>query len=171
MLLSNYVKKENIILDFSENDKNLIIKEMAEVLANNNGISDKDNFVEGVIKREEVESTAIGNGIAIPHTRGDFCHHLTIGIGRSKNGLDFNAIDGKPVHLIFMIAAPESAKKEYLQIIAKIARFLKSEKNRKSILEAESEDAIIQAIGDFDARCPGVERIKTKDGRVIYKEM
>lgn len=171
MLLSDYVKIENIIYDFEGEDKNILIKEMGDILTASGEVTDEDDFIDGIIKREEVESTAIGNGIAIPHSRGEFCKHLAISIGRSKKGIDFNALDGKPVHIVFMIAAPEEAKKEYLQVIAKIARFLKSENNKKRILDANTKDDILQVIGDFDASFPGVETVKTKDGRVIHKEM
>ncbi|MCK4584281.1 PTS sugar transporter subunit IIA [candidate division WOR-3 bacterium] len=171
MLLSDYVKIENIIPDFEGDDKNTLIREMGEVLTASEEVTDEGDFIDGIIKREEVESTAIGNGIAIPHTRGEFCKHLAISIGISKKGIDFDALDGKPVHIVFMIAAPEEARKEYLQVIAKIARFLKSENNKKKILDAKTKDEILQVIGDFDASFPGVETVKTKDGRVIHKEM
>ena len=171
MLLSDYVKIENIIYDFEGEDKNILIKEMGGILTASGEVADEDDFIDGIIKREDVESTAIGNGIAIPHTRGEFCKHLAISIGMSKKGIDFNALDGKPVHIVFMIAAPEEARKEYLQVIAKIARFLKSENNKKRILDANTKDDILQVIGDFDASFPGVETVKTKDGRVIHKEM
>jgi len=171
MLLSNYVKNQNIISELSGEDKDGVIKEMGNCLATIGDVTNKEELIDGMLKREEIESTAIGNGIAIPHTRGEFCKNLLVCIARSKQGVDFNAIDGKPVFLIFMIAAPETAKKEYLQVIAKIARFLKSENNKKNILYAETKDAILQVIGDFDATFPGVEKVTTKDGRVIYKEM
>ena len=96
---------------------------------------------------------------------------MTISIAKIKEGIDFNAIDEKSVYLVFMIAAPAEAKKEYLQVIAKIARFLKSENNKKKILDANTKDDVLQVIGDFDASFPGVETVKTKDGRVIHKEM
>lgn len=171
MLLSDYVKEENIIPDFAGDDKISIIKEMVEVLRACEEVTDKEGFLDGIMKREEIESTAIGNGIAIPHTRGKFCKALSISIGKSKKGIDFNALDGKPVHLVFMIAAPETAKKEYLQVIAKIARFLRSEDNKKKILDAETKGKILRVINDFDSTFPGVEMVKTKDGRVIHKEM
>ena len=171
MLLSDYVKGENIIIDFKGDDKNTLIKEMSEVLTVSGGVIGKEEFIEGIMKREEIESTAIGNGVAIPHTRGEFCKQLTISIAKIKEGIDFNAIDEKPVYLVFMIAAPAEAKKEYLQVIAKIARFLKSENNKKKILDANTKDDVLQVIGDFDASFPGVETVKTKDGRVIHKEM
>jgi PTS system fructose-specific IIC component len=171
MLLEEFVKKENIIIQFSGTDKQSIIEEMGESLRSSGDISDKESFIDGILKREEVESTAIGNGIAIPHTRGECSKNLSICIGKSREGIEFNALDGKPVNIVFMIAAPGDAKKQYLQVIAKIARFLKREENRQKILEATTEEEVLKIIGDFDASCPGVETVKTKDGRVIHKEM
>jgi PTS system fructose-specific IIC component len=166
MLLEDFIKAETIIPELSATDKESIIHEMAETLATSGALSDKDAFIEGIVSREAVESTAIGNGIAIPHARGEWCTHLMISFGRSSEGIEFKALDQQPVHLVFMIAAPKEAKKEYLQVIAKIARFLKHEKNRQLLTEA-----ILSIIGDFDASCPGVETVKTKDGRVIHREM
>lgn len=171
MLLEDFVKGETVIPELSATDKESIIRQMSETLAESGAVSDKNAFIEGILNREAVESTAIGNGIAIPHTRGDFCAHLAISVGRSKTGIEFNALDGKSVHMVFMIAAPQEAKKEYLQVIAKIARFLKHEENRKLLLDAETKEEILTIIGNFDASCPGVETVKTKDGRVIHKEM
>jgi fructose-specific phosphotransferase system IIA component len=171
MLLESFIKKDTIIPELRATDKKAIIREMCENLAESGAVSDKDAFIEGILAREAVESTAIGNGIAIPHTRGVFCSELAIGVGRSEEGIEFNALDGKPVHIVFMIAAPQDAKKEYLQVIAKIARFLKNEENRRLLVEANTKEHMLSIIGDFDASCPGVETIKTKDGRVIHKEM
>jgi len=171
MLLSDYVKKENIISELEAVDKNSIVKEMGEVLAKSGDITDKDTFIQGIITREEVESTAVGDGIAIPHTRGEFCKQLSVSIGRSTTGVDFGAIDSKPVYIIFMIAAPELANKQYLQVIAKIARFLRHPDNKKAIMDAPDAASILDVIIDFDSKFPGVETVKTKDGRVIHKEM
>ncbi|TET24857.1 MAG: PTS sugar transporter subunit IIA [Candidatus Cloacimonadota bacterium] len=171
MLLSDYVKADTIIAEFTGADKQSTIKEMVNLLASSGDITESEQFLEGIMEREDIESTAIGNGIAIPHARGPYSKNLAISIGKSKQGIDFNALDGNPVHLVFMIAAPTEAKKEYLQVIAKIARFLKNEANRKIIVDAETKEQILQVIGDFDASYPGVETVKTKDGRVIHKEM
>ncbi len=171
MLLEDFVKEENIITELSAKDKKSAIYEMCDALAASGTISDKDEFARGILAREEVESTAIGNGIAIPHTRSASCTNLSICVASSKEGIEFSALDGKPVYTIFMIAAPQESKKEYLQVIAKIARFLKHETNRKQLIEAATTKDVLGIIGDFDASCPGVETVKTKDGRVIHKEM
>jgi PTS system fructose-specific IIC component len=171
MLLEDFIRKETIIPSLSGKDKMSIIREMCETLARSGVVTDKDELLRGMQNREEVESTAIGHGIAIPHARSSSCKELAICVGRSTGGIEFNALDGKPVHIVFMIASPHEAKKEYLQVIAKIARFLKHEENRKQLLESNSGEDMLAIIGDFDASCPGVETVKTKDGRVIHREM
>ncbi len=171
MLLSDYVKKENIISELQGAEKNSIITEMGNLLARSGAVTDKDAFIQAIIVREEIESTAVGEGIAIPHTRGQFCKQLSVSIGRSKNGVDFGALDSKLVYLIFMIAAPEEANKQYLQVIAKIARFLRHPDNKQAMMDADDAARIFDVIVDFDSKFPGVETVKTKDGRVIHKEM
>lgn len=171
MLLEDFVKEENIIIELSAKDKKSAIYEICEALAASGVITDKDEFARGILAREGIESTAIGNGIAIPHTRSASCKKLSICVARSSGGIEFGALDGNSVYIIFMIAAPQEAKKEYLQVIAKIARFLKREENRQNLMEAETKEKVLSIIGDFDASCPGVETVKTKDGRVIHREM
>jgi mannitol/fructose-specific phosphotransferase system IIA component (Ntr-type) len=93
---------------------------------------------------------------------------LKVAFGRSERGVDFEALDEQPVHLIFLIAAPKSIHKEYLQIVAKIARLLKSKVMYQALLKAETPQAIMELIGDFDNVLVEDVQVKTKNGRVLY---
>ncbi|HIE43568.1 MAG TPA: PTS sugar transporter subunit IIA, partial [Candidatus Omnitrophica bacterium] len=110
---------------------------------------------------------AIGKSIAIPHARSDAVEELAVAFARSSEGIDFRSIDGKPVHLVFMIVCPPEIKKEYIQILARIARLCKNEKMREALMQAKNEDEILGFIKGFDIGSGKVE-VKLKRGRTVY---
>ena len=170
MLLSELLTPDLVILDLKARDKRDIIAEMVDLFVQSGIVTDKEKFIEMVEKREQIESTAIGGGIAIPHARSEVVKQLRVGFARSKEGVDFDALDRKPVHLIFMIAAPIDVRKEYLQAVAKVARLLKSSVMRKALMDAETKEDVMRVIMDFDGVVPERVEVKTKEGRVIYKQ-
>ncbi len=170
MLLSDLIDGDLIKLEIESTKKEDIIKEMVELFEKKGVIGDKRKVIDAVMQREQIESTAIGEGIAIPHCRSSEVKELKVALGISRKGVDFEALDGKPVYVIFMILAPEKARKEYIQTVAKIARLLKSKIMREALKKATSEDDIIKVIADFDGIAPEEVKVKMKKGRVIYKQ-
>ena len=122
-----------------------------------------------ISEREDLESTAVGGGVAIPHGRSSSVKRLAVVFARDKDGVDFQSLDKKPVNYIFMIAAPEDVRKEYLQAIAKVARLLKSQLMRERLLEVDTQKEIMEIVRDFDQLVPEKIEVRTKEGRVIYK--
>lgn len=167
-MLSTLIREDLITTNLDSNRKEAVIKELCELFSKAGVIKDLDEFIETIKKRERIESTAIGEGIAIPHGRSNTVKELAIAFGSSKKGVDFHPLDGKPVHLIFMVAAPKEAGKEYLQAVARVARFLKEKDLKKKLLEATTKEDILEAIREFDSRFPEI-RVETKQGRTIYK--
>ena len=163
-----YKRQELIKTDLKSKDKWSIIEELAQLFVDAGYVEDKNEFVNALRRREEIESTAIGDGIAIPHARSEAVKELHVAFGRAKDGVNFDALDKKPVHLIFMIAAPQNVRKEYLQAVAKVARLLKSQVMKKALLNANTVDEVMRIIMDFDGVAPEQVKIKTKEGRVVY---
>lgn len=170
MLLQELIDERLIIMDLTAKNKDGVIKELIEVLAKYNIVKDKTEFVTAIKQREEIESTGIGEGIAIPHVRVGSVNELKVAFGRSKRGVDFKALDRRPVHFIFMIAAPIEPRKPYLQAVAKVARFLKSRVLKESLLKAESSKEVIDLVRDFDGVLPETLKVKTRQGRIIHKK-
>ena len=170
MLLGQLMKEDLITCNLVSKDKIQVIEEMAELFIKTAVVKDKNDFCATIKKREDLESTAIGDGIAIPHGRSDAVNSLKVALGRSKDGVEFASLDKKPVHLIFMIAAPVEARKEYLQAVAKIARLLKSNIMKQALFEAETPKDVMKLIADFDNMVLEEIEVKTKEGRVIYKK-
>lgn len=170
MLLGEHINEDLILCDIHSRKKKDVIEEMIELFVKADVVKNKEDFSDAIKKREELESTGIGRGVAIPHGRSSSVRELKVAFGRSKEGINFRALDGKPVHLVFMIAAPEEAKKEYLQIVAKIARLSKSKIMREALQKKENPKDVMELIRDFDKMVIEDISVKTKDGRVLYRE-
>jgi len=167
-MLIEIMERELIIPELKSKDKDGVIEEMAVKFKEAGVIKDEDVFIKAIKTREAFESTAIGGCIAIPHARSDTAEKLTVALGRSIEGVDFESLDGRPVHLIFMIACPSNVTKTYLQVLARIARLCKNENTKEELIEAKDADEIMCFIKGFDIGSGKPEPVKLKDGRTIY---
>ena len=127
-------------------DKEEAIKDICQMLAAADTIIDGAGLEKAIFDRENIISTSIGLGIAIPHVRLKGVMGMTIAIGVVKEGVDYKSFDDLPVNIIIMIAAPEGAHREYLSVLAKIALLLKNKSIRKSIFEAENPQKIYDVL-------------------------
>ncbi|MFH1353615.1 MAG: PTS sugar transporter subunit IIA [bacterium] len=171
MFLQDVVSEKTIVTDVKSRGKNDILKEMVSVLAGNGVLTDKNAFYDAVIERENLESTAIGDEIAIPHAKHDSVKKIFCCLGRIKEGAEFNALDGKPVKVFFLVASPPEMNREYIQIVAKAARLLKSGIMKQEILKAVSAKDAMKIIVDFDRILQQSVEVKTKEGRIIHKDI
>jgi len=121
------------------------IKEVANLIKDAPEIIDFESFVKDIFDREALATTAIGSQVAIPHARSDNVKNFVIAFGRSREGIDFNALDNKPVKLIFLMGTPkEEGINDYLKILAHLTRLLQKETFRESLLKAKSPEEIIE---------------------------
>jgi fructose-specific phosphotransferase system IIA component len=170
MILGQFIGQDFIVTQLASVKKSEVIEELIDCFVQNGVVTDKGQFKKTIEEREKLQSTGIGGGVAIPHGRSDSVRELKVVFGRSVAGIDFEALDDQPVHLIFMIAAPKKIHREYLQIVAKIARLLKSKVMRQALLKANTTREVIELIRDFDNVLVEDVQVKTKDGRVLYGE-
>jgi PTS system nitrogen regulatory IIA component len=150
MKLSEILEEENIILDLKAKDKKEALEELAESIASRETSLDKGSLVKGLLERERLGSTGIGEGIAIPHGKFYGVSQVMITFGRSREGLDFESIDGKPAFLFFLLVAPENSDGIHLKTLAKLARILKSSSLRKVLMEAPAREELYKAIVQED---------------------
>lgn len=151
MAVSEYLKKENCILDLSSGNKKGVISEIANELKQTKKIKDSSKFIEDVLKREKLGSTGIGNNVAIPHARTEAVKDVVVGFGKSKQGIDFKALDGEKVNLVFLMGANPKQLNLYLRILAEISKLLMNSGFRQSLLAAESAERIIATIKHFES--------------------
>ena len=144
--ISEFLKPKAIIMDIKSKEKLEAIKELVDHMVAKKFVKNGEDFLKALAKRENLESTGIGNGIAIPHARTDAVKDVLLAFARSPHGVDFSSIDGKPSYLIFLIASPENKKSEYIMTLAKLSRLLRKQDVRDKLMNAGSSDEIMAII-------------------------
>lgn len=141
--LTNYLKSELVFFIDCEN-RDEAIRLISEELAKQGKIQDTDEFYHAILDREKIVSTGIGMGVAIPHAKLTSVEDFFIAVGILTQGVQWNALDGGSVRLIFMIGGPDDKQTAYLQILSSLTMAIKDEERRKKILTLNSPEAIIQ---------------------------
>lgn len=146
MKITELLTKDTIILDLKSTGKQEVIEELIDKLYSAGKITDKAAFQEEILKREEQGSTGIGDGVAIPHAKSSTVKEPAIVFGRSKEGIEYESLDGQPAHLFFMIAASEGAHQHHLDTLARLASMLIDSSFREQLLAANSSDDLLEVI-------------------------
>jgi len=137
--LVQYFKENLFSPSLSSTTKHEAIEEIVDMFVKNNIIRNREIVIQMLRQRESLGSTGIGKGVAIPHGRTTAAPDVLIAFAKSDQGVDFDAIDGKPVHLIFMIIAPpHEVSNVYLPILGTLVTILKDNKNRKNLLKCNT---------------------------------
>lgn len=153
MKLTDFVVRDAILCDLQATDRPGAIREIAEAMRDA-GVVDEgslESILQAVLKREQLGSTGIGKGVAIPHTKHGSVTGLSAGVGISRAGVAFAALDGEPVHVLFLVISPEDRPGEHLRALEKISRQLKSPEFCRFLRGAESREAVCELIGEADA--------------------
>ncbi|UOQ49949.1 fructose-specific PTS transporter subunit EIIC [Gracilibacillus caseinilyticus] len=146
MRITELLRKELIILDAEAETKEQIIDELANQLGNNHYLNDQQQFTQAIWDRENQTSTGIGDHVAIPHAKTKAVSKPAIAFARSKQGMDYDSLDGQLSHLFFMIAASEGANNDHLQTLSRLSTLLMDESFRIQLMEANSRDEIIKVV-------------------------
>jgi PTS system fructose-specific IIC component len=150
MLLSKLLNENCIILDLKSKEKIAVLKEIVDNLEKGKEIPDKKEFLKAMIEREKLKSTGIGRGIALPHAKTESLKKPIIAFARSKEGIDFKSLDGKPVHLIFALGSSEMQENFYLEALARLASMLRNKKIRQSLIGAKDTSEVLKVIKDVE---------------------
>ncbi len=146
MKLSKFCGEELIRLELQSESKNEAICELVNLAARSKLVRDEKELLSAVLEREKLVTTGVGYGVAFPHAKTKATRGVVISFGRSKNGIDFEAMDKKPVYLFFLIAAPEDAIGAHLNVMAQLSFIMKDEKNRKRFAEVKSPGEVLEAL-------------------------
>ncbi len=144
IMFSDLLRPERIRLSIASTRKRDAIKEVAGILDDANAVKDRDRFLKEIFERENVEATCIGNGVAVPHSRTDAVDELVIALGRSEQGVEFGATDGKPVKLIFVMGTPRANVTNYLKILAQLSRVVRCHGCLDKVMAAAKPEEIIE---------------------------
>jgi fructose-specific phosphotransferase system IIA component len=143
--LSELLKPDCIELDLQGKKKPEIIGELLEVISRCADIGDRDAMYDSLMEREELSSTGIGNGIAIPHCLTPKAGATSVAFGRKLEGARFDSVDNQPVTLFFLLIGPEGNPNLHLQLLSKLARYLHDGTFCQKLLSAESSEEVIEA--------------------------
>ncbi|WP_027340708.1 PTS sugar transporter subunit IIA [Halonatronum saccharophilum] len=146
MNTTNILTLDMIELDLKSNNKKKVLWEMVGLLHKSGRIEDKEEFYEKVLAREEEGSTGMGRGVAIPHGKSSQVKELSLALGISRNGVDFDSLDGNPVHIFFMVADFEGHSREYLKLLGGLAHNIRQGEFREELLKADSKEEVLDII-------------------------
>ena len=138
MRLTEILKPQNIKVPLVATTKSEAIAELVEVLAKSGDITDAKKVLDAVMEREATRTTGIGNGLAIPHGKCSGTANLVMAIGKAATPIDFQAIDGRPVTIIWMLASPPDKTGPHIHALARISRLMTIDKFRHSMMQAKS---------------------------------
>jgi PTS system nitrogen regulatory IIA component len=152
MKILDYLKEEWVIPDLQGKDKPSVLKELSGVLVEPCQMVSSEELLQVLYDREKLESTGIGEGIAIPHGRLKKLKDFFIAFGRSIKGVDFDSIDHKPSHLFFLVMAPENSAVNNLKLLGRMVTLLKDSSFKKRLVEARSQKELFQIISEEDEK-------------------
>ena len=143
--LSSLITADRII-DLKATTKNDALKELFAVIETAPEITNGNEFERSILEREHILSTGIGFELAIPHVKIPAVTNFVMAIGRNKKGIDFDALDGKPVKIVVLIASSDKQKDNFLEVLAKVVLLFKEESFRKQILKARDAGKVLELL-------------------------
>ena len=150
MKILEILDKRFIVPHLAARGKEGVLRELVHVITQVEKQVDEERMLEILLERETLGSTGIGEGVAIPHGKSKTVKKLLASFGRSIPGLDFQAMDGKPTHLFFLLVAPEDSAGIHLKALARISRLMKDASLRKRLMEAETGDELFAIFAEGD---------------------
>ena len=150
MKLTDILEQSQVISDLSGRSKRAVMEELCQPLVDTHQGLDVAQLMEVLVERERLGSTGIGDGIAIPHGKLAGLPTLLLSFGRSRAGVDFDSLDGKPAHLFFLVVAPDNSAGVHLKALARISRLLKNSNVRQQLMEAGDAQDIYEIIQSQD---------------------
>lgn len=151
MKITDILAEDRVVPDLVARGKGDVIEELADVVvAHSAEPIDRPRLVHALEDRERLNSTALGDGVAIPHGKLPGLKRVVAAFGRSRQGVDFDSLDGKPTHLFFLLVAPEDSAGAHLKALARISRLLKDESFRARLMQAHDAGDLYQTIREED---------------------
>jgi fructose-specific phosphotransferase system IIA component len=154
MQIMDFLSKKSIITNIKSTKKVDVMRELVDVLIDAGEIEkrSRNKLIDALMNRESLGSTAIGQGIAIPHAKSDCVENLVAAFGLSKKGVDFDSLDGELVYIFFLLIAPQDSAGPHLKALARISRLLKDKYFRDTLRACDDEKAVIKIITEEDEK-------------------
>jgi PTS system nitrogen regulatory IIA component len=155
MKMKDVLKESCVIADLKGGTKKEVLTELASSLKREGLISDVEEAINVILEREKLGSTAIGEGVAIPHGKMKGLDRILCAFGRSKEGIPFDAVDGQPVHIFFLLLAPEDSAGLHIQMLSRISRILRDPSFRKRLVEQGDNKDLYADVVEEDLKFGG----------------
>src|SRR5690349_12071945 len=152
MKIVDLIRRDMVVPVLHGTDKRGILEELASYMAEHHPRIDRATLSKVLIEREQLASTAIGEGVAIPHGKLGALGEIVACLGRAPGGVDFDSMDGQPTFLFFVLVAPDSSTGQHLKALARISRVFKDPEFRKRLLAAKDAEAMYHVVADEDAK-------------------
>jgi len=154
MKIMDFLSKKAITTDIKSTKKQDVIKELVELLINTGevGPRHRNKLIDALMARESLGSTAIGQGVAIPHAKSDCVNKLVAAFGLSKKGIDFDSLDGEPAYIFFLLVASQDSAGPHLKALARISRLLKDKYFRDNLRVCVDEKSVIKIVSQEDEK-------------------
>ena len=169
MKIQDLLRKEVMLLDLQATEKTAVIEEMIKSLVDHGYVTDFETFKEGILAREALTSTGLGDGIAMPHSKNEAVKEATVLFAKSNKGVDYASLDGQPTDLFFMIAAPEGANDTHLAALAELSKYLMKPGFADKLRQASTPDKVIAAF-DAEEQEAAAEEAKKAGADVVGAE-
>ena len=149
MKILDFLSTERIIPNMKSRDKKGVIDELAQAVADTTS-AENSEVAKVLLEREQLGSTGIGDGIAIPHGRLSSIDSIVMGFGSSEQGIEYDAIDDNPVHIFFLLLTPENSTGGHLRVLAQISKLLKNKQFKTNLSNAKSKQEVIEIVQEAD---------------------
>ena len=150
MLLTELLSIERIKIPLESQNKDDLLRELVDVAAGPDA-PDREDLLRAVREREAVLSTGIGHGVAIPHGKSSAVNDLRMAAGRSAGPVDFDALDGEPVSLFFLLVGPESAAGPHIKALSRISRLVRKDEVREKLVAARNAAEFLDALREAES--------------------
>ncbi len=154
MTLLDILSPHSVLVGLQGETKEEIIKELVDSLEAGSVFTDREKVLQAVVEREKIMSTGIGDGIAIPHGKSDAVTRLAAALGIHKRGVDFEALDGEPAYVFFLLVSPANVSGPHIKALARISRLLKNDDFKKRLISAADAAEIMRLIEAEEKRHP-----------------
>jgi fructose-specific phosphotransferase system IIA component len=154
MKISDFLSKKAVVTDLKSTKKEDILRELVDALVSAGEIEKRhrNKLIDALMAREILGSTAIGQGVGIPHAKSDCVKKLIAAFGLSRKGVNFDSLDGEPVYIFFLLLAPADSAGPHLKALARVSRLLKDKYFRDSLRQCQDDKSVIRIVTQEDER-------------------
>ena len=152
MTLMEILSGKSVIVGLNGEGKREILEELVDVLEVGDNITDREKVLEAVLQREEIMSTGIGHGIAIPHGKSKYVKELGGVLGIKSQGVEFDSLDGQPTFIFFLLVSPMDVSGPHIKALARISRLLKGEEFRQELIDCPDNQTAIRILEEEESK-------------------